>query len=60
MLVAGLQSPAMKIEIEVTARLRRDEITARLRRDEITARLRRDEITARLRRDITARPGRSS
>jgi hypothetical protein len=28
MLVAGLQSPAMKIEIEITARLRRD-ITAR-------------------------------
>jgi len=31
MLVAGLQTPEMKIEIEVTARLRRDEITARLR-----------------------------
>jgi enamine deaminase RidA (YjgF/YER057c/UK114 family) len=38
MLVAGLQAPEMKIEIEVTARLRRREsdmdITARLRRHE--------------------------
>jgi enamine deaminase RidA (YjgF/YER057c/UK114 family) len=32
MLVAGLQSPAMKIEIEATARLRRDEVTAKIRR----------------------------
>jgi enamine deaminase RidA (YjgF/YER057c/UK114 family) len=31
MLVAGLQSPDMKIEVEVTARLRRDEVTARIR-----------------------------